>query len=49
MVERLADVMVERALLLLSFLLFLLTVDSGRGEPTTDPVTVLGTVPFPWR
>ena len=43
MVEWLADMMVERALLFLSFLLLLLKVDSGRTEPTTDP----GTVPLP--
>lgn len=43
MVERLADVMVERTLLFLSFLLFLLRVDSGRTEPTLDP----GALPLP--
>lgn len=34
------DVMVERRLLFLSFLLFLLTVDSGMGEPATEPGVV---------
>ena len=47
MVERLADMTVERVLPVLSFLHFLLTVDSGWEGPTTDPVTVPGAVSFP--
>ena len=46
MVEWLSDVMVERMLLFLSFLLFLLTVDSGRTDPVADPTTVPGAVTF---
>ena len=35
------DEIVERRLLFLSFLLFLFAVDSGRGEPATEPGAVL--------
>lgn len=43
------DVIVESKLLFLSFLLFLLTVDSRSGEPATDPAIVPGTTPPPYR
>ena len=49
MVEWLAEEIVERRLLFLSFLSFLpflLTVDSGRTEPAVDPATVPGVVPL---
>ena len=46
--ELIADAMVERRLLVLSFLPFL-PVDSGRGEPATEPVTEPGVVPFPYK
>lgn len=48
-VKLLADVIVERKLLFLSFLLFLPGVDSGRGEPVTAPEIATGTLPFPER
>ena len=42
----LAEVIVERRLLFLSFLPFLLIVDSGRTDPAVDPATVPGLVPL---